>query len=404
MFRCITELKGLIIDIDSFLDIDVSAWKNVLKYYKCLFFVSSEKIYQAVVECYSERFAYKVEKFRKLFAPNHMTHEKVLNILGLRSTEVAYVSADDSFLDKAMGFLGGTIWVTDAVNYEQASKAPDLICRGFNAFERLLLENVKGFLGEVAIFPNDEIKGMIIPLQFEVDGDDIPMFMLGRYFGYAHYMNQLHPYSTAIYFNKREGKPYYRKFDNIFAELYSCAIKRIQEISKIDGVMSVPTRPGKKERFESILAMIAQNCEINNFGKHFRCIEDYPPQKNLSSQERQDNIFGVFKCEEYLHSKNIVLIDDIITTGATIKECVRTLMRSGVNQLFIVVLGINQLQGNYWSSEVAEVTCPECKSKMHLLINGRNKNFFYSCYSCGKTLNFEDGRNLLCENVNAENI
>lgn len=343
MFRCITELKGLIIDIDSFTDTAIEDWAELSKRYKCLFFVSDEKLAKEIIDYYGEKMVYKTERFRKLFAPSPMTHESVLNLLKLQSTEVAYISTNSAFLENAMGFLGGTIWVTDKVSYEEASKAPDLICRGFVAFKNLMLDNVEGFLGETCIFPNHEKRGMIIPLLFEVDGEEIPLYMLGRYFGYSHYMNQLHPYSIALFFNKKEGKSYYRKFDDIFSSLYSKVVIKIQKINEIDGVIAVPPRPGKADRFDKILETISNNCGIENLGDSFICIKDYPTQKKLLSSERRENISGVFKCRKKLAGKNIIIIDDIITTGATIRECIKTLKAGGVNQIFVIVLGINQL-------------------------------------------------------------
>lgn len=62
MFRCITKLKGLVIDIDSFKNIEISKWKNLLKAYKCLFLVSDEEIYKKVIDYYGKTVIYKVEK------------------------------------------------------------------------------------------------------------------------------------------------------------------------------------------------------------------------------------------------------------------------------------------------------------------------------------------------------
>ena len=265
-----------------------------------------------------------------------------------------------------------------------------------------MFRNVNGFLGEVAVFPNDDTRGMIIRFPFDVEEDSVDIYMLGRYFGYAHYMNQLHPYSAAIYCNKREGKPYYGKFDDVFIKLYSCAIKNIQKQDIVDGVVAVPTRPGKENRFSGILEGIARECSIHNYGEYFTCIEDYPSQKGLLSLERQDNIRGVFGCKKKLSGNQIVIIDDIITTGATMRECVRTLRAGGVRKVFVVVLGINQFQRNYWSADVAEVVCPCCGEKMHLLINSHKRSFFYSCYACRNTIDYQTGREMLCDKVNSE--
>lgn len=402
MFRCITELKGLVIDIESFSDIEMQSWEDLLKKYKCLFFVSNEEIYQEITKCYGKEVTYKVEKYKKLFAPNKITHEEALHILDLRPTEMGYVSTSSIFLERAMGFFGAAIWVTDKVTYEEASKAPDLICKGFDTFKKLMWDNVGGFFGEVIVFPNRENKGMTIPVEFEVDGNKVPLYMLGRYFGSLHYMNQLAPYSTAILLNKKEGRTYYRKFDEIFANLYIQVIKRIQKSKELDGVVSVPSRPKRENRFDKILEMISQSCNIKNFGDDFICMKDYPAQKNTAFLEKKENVSGVFHCKEILYGKNIVIIDDIITTGATIAECVRTLKKAGIHHIFIVILGINQMQGNYWSSDVIEVKCPKCNEKMSLLINGKNKSFFYKCNGCNKTLDFKDGRKMLYDTINSK--
>lgn len=402
MYRCVSELKGLIIDVDTFVENTVNDWESINEKYKCLFLVTDEHKAKEFQNVYGKNVVYRIEKFVKLFAPNRGTHEKALELIKLEATEVAYVSRNRMFLDNAMSFLGGTIWVTDKVSYDDAGKSPDLICRGFEAFKRLILEGVKGFLGEISVFPSVETRGMVIPLMFDVEGEEYPMYMLGRYFGYSHYMSQLHPYSTALYLNKNENGKAYGKYNDTFANLYSCAVRRIQSSEKVDGIVSVPTRPGKLERFEPILDIVCDERNVENLSKNFKCIFDYPTQKSLSSFERQENIAGVFRYEGSLQGKHIVLIDDIVTTGATIRECASVLKRSGATKISIVVLAINQIQGYYWSSDVAQVSCNECGDKMHLLINSKNKNFFYSCYECHSTKSFEAGRMELYEKVNSE--
>ena len=243
---------------------------------------------------------------------------------------------------------------------------------------------------------------MIIPVEFEIDGEIIPLYMLGRYFGYSHYMSQLHPYSTAIYLNKRNGKAF-GKFDPEFKRLYSLAVRRIQKNNHIDGICSVPPRPGRENRFKNILEEIAEENDIWNLSDDMICTEDYPTQKALSQPEREENVEGVFRFNGDLSGMNIIIIDDIVSTGSTMRECIRELKGSGAEQIFIVVLAVNQIQGSYWSSVDPQICCPRCDEKMHLLINSYNKNFFYSCYECrNSTLDFEQGWGNLCDQVNRE--
>ena len=227
MYRCISELKGLIIDVETFTENSIMDWVDISEKYKCLFLVTDKERAVKFQNVYGEDAVYEISVFVKLFAPSRTTHEKVLNHINLEATEVAYVSRNRMFLDNAMSFLGGTIWVTDKVTYDDAGKAPDLICRGFAAFRKLVLDEVKGFLGEVSIYPDAESRGMIIPLMFDVRGDEYPMYMLGRYFGYSHYMSQLHPYSSVLYLNKNEGGKAFGKFNDKLSSLYICAVKRI---------------------------------------------------------------------------------------------------------------------------------------------------------------------------------
>lgn len=402
MFRCITELKGLAIDIDSFKDDELSDWAEIEQQYKCLFITSKEDTAEELEYLYDGCVTYILEGFRKLFAPSSRTHRDVLETLELETTEIAYVSKNMHFLENAMGFLGGTIWVTDVISYSNASKAPDLICRSLSDMNRVLKSNVKGFLGEVAIFPDEIARGMIIPVEFEIDGEIIPLYMLGRYFGYSHYMSQLHPYSTAIYLNKRNGKAF-GKFDPEFKRLYSLAVRRIQKNNHIDGICSVPPRPGRENRIKNILEEIAEENDIWNLSDDMICTEDYPTQKALSQPEREENVEGVFRFNGDLSGMNIIIIDDIVSTGSTMRECIRELKGSGAEQIFIVVLAVNQIQGSYWSSVDPQICCPRCDEKMHLLINSYNKNFFYSCYECrNSTLDFEQGWGNLCDQVNRE--
>ncbi|TAN60371.1 ComF family protein [bacterium] len=55
------------------------------------------------------------------------------------------------------------------------------------------------------------------------------------------------------------------------------------------------------------------------------------PQIGLKHEERAENVAGAFKVINSLafKNKNILLIDDVLTTGATIRECAKTLKKAG---------------------------------------------------------------------------
>lgn len=66
-----------------------------------------------------------------------------------------------------------------------------------------------------------------------------------------------------------------------------------------------------------------------------------PQMKIHSTLERKKNIIGCFSINKELPKKlpdKIIIIDDIITTGATLEECAKVLKRRGVQKVWGLVL------------------------------------------------------------------
>lgn len=64
------------------------------------------------------------------------------------------------------------------------------------------------------------------------------------------------------------------------------------------------------------------------------------PQVNLSGKTRKKNVKGSFVISNPMavEEKNILLLDDVYTTGATINECGRTLLKAGANEVYVLTL------------------------------------------------------------------
>jgi ComF family protein len=68
-----------------------------------------------------------------------------------------------------------------------------------------------------------------------------------------------------------------------------------------------------------------------------------PPQGHLSREARLRNVAGAFSVREgakaKLEGKTVLLIDDVLTTGATVNECAKVLRRAGAAQVDVLTLG-----------------------------------------------------------------
>ncbi|MFZ1036726.1 MAG: ComF family protein [Smithella sp.] len=63
-------------------------------------------------------------------------------------------------------------------------------------------------------------------------------------------------------------------------------------------------------------------------------------QTGSNRNERKENIKGAFEVSDKkkIDGKNIILIDDVYTTGATINECAKTLIKAGAQKVAVLTL------------------------------------------------------------------
>lgn len=127
---------------------------------------------------------------------------------------------------------------------------------------------------------------------------------------------------------------------NFFAGYLAKAIAKSSLYPAIDIITYVPR---SKERLRTIgydqsffLAKeIARQLNIP-FEKLLIRTGKSVPQKNLSSAERKINVKNAFKLNEKfsVSGKNILLVDDVYTTGTTCGECRRILKKNGAQFVF----------------------------------------------------------------------
>ncbi len=67
-----------------------------------------------------------------------------------------------------------------------------------------------------------------------------------------------------------------------------------------------------------------------------------PSQGRLSASARRRNVAGAFKVrrgwQDRLRNRKVLLVDDVMTTGATVEACARTLLRGSAGRVDVLTL------------------------------------------------------------------
>lgn len=128
------------------------------------------------------------------------------------------------------------------------------------------------------------------------------------------------------------------------ALMIASSVAKHFDIGSVDIITCVPMHKiNRKERGYNQSELLAKEC-ANLFGiPYVECIEKHKQNKlqhTLKGKERQENVRGVFRVTDkaLVQGKNILVIDDVLTTGATLGECCRVLKKAGCGHVCCAVL------------------------------------------------------------------
>ena len=73
-----------------------------------------------------------------------------------------------------------------------------------------------------------------------------------------------------------------------------------------------------------------------------------PQSGIIGDAQRRANVLGVYRVEnpELLQGKKVLLLDDIVTTGATAGECARVLLTAGAKEIHCGAMAIARRRSN----------------------------------------------------------
>ncbi|MDD7305571.1 MAG: phosphoribosyltransferase family protein [Peptoniphilaceae bacterium] len=129
----------------------------------------------------------------------------------------------------------------------------------------------------------------------------------------------------------------------VFGSLVEFYIKNSKDLSfDFDYILPAPSSKSTLNRrgFDHIRLITDYFVEKNKmrYLDSFKKIKETKVQHSLSLEDRQKNLRGAFSCHEDLTGKKILIFDDIITSGNTVREMIRVLEKCKPSQIKILAL------------------------------------------------------------------
>lgn len=120
------------------------------------------------------------------------------------------------------------------------------------------------------------------------------------------------------------------------ADLMFNSMSGLLDVQDYDYIIPVPIHKKKmRKRGYNQMELIGRRLSTKTgIPLELRCLVksvNTPPQRGLDAKDRQKNIKDSFEVSDRskIEGKRILLIDDVMTTGATVSECARVLLKDG---------------------------------------------------------------------------
>jgi ComF family protein len=132
----------------------------------------------------------------------------------------------------------------------------------------------------------------------------------------------------------------------VLAERYQqqlAALACKQHQAKPDMLVPMPLHPSRLRsrgfnQAELIAQAVSRQTGIICDTRCCRRIKQTNDQKELTAADRRTNIRGAFATNQPLHGEHIVIVDDVMTTAATVSELARCLLRTGAGRIEVLTL------------------------------------------------------------------
>ena len=142
-----------------------------------------------------------------------------------------------------------------------------------------------------------------------------------------------------------------------------------------DYIVPVPSKPSQSRNyFEAVLKaagpLLQDNTKVALNGlKRVHEVKDY---RSMGAVKRADAIRGAFESSCDWNGAKILLLDDVLTTSATVAECAQVLLANKASEVRIVTFGKDQ-------QSFIRKECPVCARPMRVRTKKKTDEKFWGC-------------------------
>ena len=335
--------------------------------------------------------------------PSPAFQKYVIEDFKTRIESIAYISDDIDFIMNALGSFSTSVFINiDGIKMDYG-KLPDFSCRSIPTFINAIDSGHWNFLGEGLIYTPEikQYRGKLGTTSIICENNTVPIIFAGRYFGMNHYRSYIDFYSMSLRKNKEQKSKLFKRFDALFLRIFRAEVKNICMNQHMDTICSIPDNKTKGQewgRFAEITSKIANEFGLKDIQSYMKKTKSQTPQKSrTTANDRKENVKDSFKCDINLKGRKVILIDDILTSGSTMRECASTLFAAGASCVIGTVLAVNQFSIDYWDPDTDLKLLQE-----NIQLRGRAKDIkpFFSDKETGKTLSYEQGMTKLSAALN----
>lgn len=125
--------------------------------------------------------------------------------------------------------------------------------------------------------------------------------------------------------------------------LAALVVEECGPLAGVDALVPVPLAPGRERergfnQARLLAERLARALAVPVQPRWLRRARPTRPQSELGAAERRDNVRDAFRASPAVAGRHVVVVDDVLTTGATAGECARALRRAGAERVGVLTV------------------------------------------------------------------